>query len=540
MAVFYRKYRPQTFAEVLGQKPIIRTLQNQVSGASVAHAYLFTGSRGVGKTSIARILAKAVNCQKRSEYNELHPNATNAGDACGVCEVCKAVEAGNFMDMVEIDAASNTGVDNIRDLIEHVKFAPSLGKYKVFIIDEVHMLSKGAFNALLKTLEEPPKHALFILATTEINKVPATIVSRTQRFDFKALSPTDIFEHLQTITKSENLELSNEILELVAENAEGSVRDALSLLGKVATLGNGASLSDCQQLLGITDIAVCEDLLGKIVAGDAGTLPDFFGALAERGLDYAILTRDFLEYLRKVLIYKTTAGKINFALKDERLKTMGQIADNVSINDLLFITRLFLRAYKDLQSSPSPQMPLLLASIEAALKKSESQKVGGGEIQRIRELENKKEIVSEPVKKNEILTSQTSDIKPSAQIISSVSLESEPSAVMDITLSEVKLFFPKVIDKIKAINSPLSSMVRGADLLKVENGRIYLGVKFLFNKQNLEHPKNAALINSTIETVSGKKLAIIVQVAKADVEEKVDTIEALNQALQVFGGELIE
>ncbi len=534
MAVFYRKYRPQIFAEVLGQKPIIRTLQNQVSAGSVAHAYLFTGSRGVGKTSVARILAKAVNCvSENRRIGESEVGKSNAGDACGVCEVCKAVEAGNFMDMVEIDAASNTGVDNIRDLIEHVKFSPSLGKYKVFIIDEVHMLSKGAFNALLKTLEEPPKHALFILATTEINKVPATIVSRTQRFDFKALSPTDIFEHLQTITKSENLELSNEILELVAENAEGSVRDALSLLGKVATLGSNASLSDCQQLLGITDIAVCEDLLGKIVTGDAGGLPDFFGALAERGLDYAILTRDFLEYLRKVLIYKTTAGKINFALKDERLKTMGQIANNVSINDLLFIIRLFLRAYKDLQSSPLPQMPLLLASIEGAYRK-----VGVSEGRSIGNVNSQKVATPEPVKKNENVTSQASANE--SPIKNSALTQSESFTTVDMTLPEVKIFFPKVIEKLKVINSPLSSLVRGADLLKVENGRIHLGVKFLFNKQNLEHPKNAAVINSTIEAVCGKKLAIIVQVTKAEVEEKVDTIEALNQALQVFGGELIE
>ena len=533
MAVFYRKYRPQIFTEVLGQKPITRTLQNQVSAGSVAHAYLFTGSRGVGKTSVARILAKAVNCV--SEYRRIRESEVgkpNAGDACGQCEICKAVEAGNFMDMVEIDAASNTGVDNIRDLIEHVKFAPSLGKYKVFIIDEVHMLSKGAFNALLKTLEEPPKHALFILATTEINKVPATIVSRTQRFDFKALSAADIFEHLQTIAKSENLELSSEILELVAENAEGSVRDALSLLGKVATLGKNTSLSDCQQLLGITDIAVCEGLLGKIAAGDVADLPDFFSQLSERGLDYAILTRDFLEYLRKVLIYKTTAGKINFALKEDRLKTIADLSAGVSINDLIFIIRLFLRAYKDLQSSPSPQMPLLLAAIEAALKKSENQK--GGEI------ESKRISSPESVKKNEIITSQKSANEPSTQVTSPAIAQSESLLEMDISLSEVKIFFPQVIEKIKAINSPLSSLVRNSDLLKVENGRIYLGVKFIFNKQNLEHPKNAALINSVIESVCGKKLAIIVQVAKIETEEKMETAEALSQALRVFGGELIE
>ncbi|MCX6797133.1 MAG: DNA polymerase III subunit gamma/tau, partial [Candidatus Doudnabacteria bacterium] len=181
MAVLYRKYRPQIFADVVNQKYIIQTLKNQVALGQISHAYLFTGSRGVGKTTVARIMAKAVNCLSKK-----------GGEPCDVCEICKQVTAGNFLDLIEIDAASNTGVDNIRELIEHIKFSPSAGKYKVFIIDEVHMLSKGAFNALLKTLEEPPEHAIFILATTEAGKVPATIISRTQKFDFKALSEADI------------------------------------------------------------------------------------------------------------------------------------------------------------------------------------------------------------------------------------------------------------------------------------------------------------------------------------------------------------
>jgi len=293
MAVLYRKYRPQTFSEVLNQKYIIQTLKNQINAGSVAHAYLFTGSRGVGKTSVARILAKAANCLNMKD-----------GDACGVCENCKAIAQNSFLDLVEIDAASNTGVDNIRELIEHVKFAPSSGKYKFFIVDEVHMLSKGAFNALLKTLEEPPKHAVFVLATTEINKVPATIISRTQRFDFKAFSAEDLFGHLQRIAKEEQINFKPEILRLVADNAEGSVRDSLSLLDKLLTLGENASLEDCQQLLGITDAAVCENLLGLIAAGKAAELPDFFNAILEKGLDFKILNRDFLEYLRKALVYK--------------------------------------------------------------------------------------------------------------------------------------------------------------------------------------------------------------------------------------------
>ena len=271
MAVLYRKYRPQTFSQVLSQKPVIQTLRNQVLGSSVAHAYLFTGSRGVGKTSVARILAKAVNCLNIKD-----------GDPCGVCDNCKAIASGNFLDLVEVDAASNTGVDNIRELIEHVRFSPSSGKYKVFIIDEVHMLSKGAFNALLKTLEEPPAHAIFILATTEINKVPATIVSRTQRFDFKAYSEADLLQLLQKIAAEEKFDFGQGILELVSQSAQGGARDALSLLDKIMTLGPEASLADCRQLLGVTDVQTCEDLLGLLASGQAAALPDFSSAISEK------------------------------------------------------------------------------------------------------------------------------------------------------------------------------------------------------------------------------------------------------------------
>ncbi|MBI5529911.1 MAG: DNA polymerase III subunit gamma/tau [Candidatus Doudnabacteria bacterium] len=520
MAVFYRKYRPQTFAEVLNQKSIIKTLQNQVAGSSVAHAYLFTGSRGVGKTSVARILAKAVNCQEGIKNQE---SGIKAGDACGVCDNCKAIEAGNFMDLVEIDAASNTGVDNIRELIEHVKFSPSAGKYKVFIIDEVHMLSKGAFNALLKTLEEPPRHAIFILATTEINKVPATIVSRTQRFDFKALSPADILEHLKKISLQENLNLADEVLDLVAQNSEGSVRDSLSLLGKVATMGENATLAECQQLLGITDIAVCENLMDLIVSGRTETIPAFFDELSEKGLDYSVLSRDFLEFLRKVLIYKTTSGQIDFSLEERHLQKLKDLAEAVAFGDLIFIIRLFLKAYKDLAFSPSPQIPLLLASIEAGLKKKSSQP------------------------KVPAITQNSAQIhQPNIEVAHTPAPVPEPTPEalaenLDLTasLSEVESFFPKVINIIKGINGPLASLIRNSQLLGVENGRILLGVKFLFNKENLESQKNASLINSTIEQVCGKKLCISVRLAK---EEKapVQTAEVYAQALQVFGGELIE
>ncbi len=512
MAVLYRKYRPQTFAQVLSQKPVVQTLQNQVKSGQPAHAYLFTGSRGVGKTSIARILAKAVNCQNNRQ-----------GDACGTCEVCRQIEAGSFIDLVEIDAASNTGVDNIREIIEHVRFSPSSGKFKIFIIDEVHMLSKGAFNALLKTLEEPPAHAIFILATTEIAKVPATIISRTQRFDFKALSQEDIFYHLKQICQTEQIQIGSDVLELIAQNAEGSVRDSLSLLGKVATLGDNPIMEECQQLLGVTDIAVCEELLHLVVNKEAGQVPDFFARQSERGADYAVLNRDFLEYLRKVLIYKATGGRADFVLQAQRLESLASLAAGLEMPELILIIRLFLKAYKDLAGASDPQLPLLLAALEAIYRKT-----GPGAALAA------KAAVGQAVKKNEILTSQKVGEPP-------VAAAAVPAAEeLEISLAEARELFPEIIEEVRKQNGPLASVLRSSQLVVTEPGRLIVAVKFAFNKQNLENPKNASLINAVIEKVSGKRFALSARLAVLDKEPGPGVLDPLAQALKVFGGELVE
>lgn len=538
MAVLYRKYRPQTFSEVLNQKYIIQTLKNQVSTGSISHAYLFMGSRGVGKTSVARIFAKAVNCLHQTptapSVNAATPplkgGETADGDACGVCENCKQIAAGSFFDLVEIDAASNTGVDNIRELIEHVKFSPSQGKYKVFIIDEVHMLSKGAFNALLKTLEEPPKHAIFILATTEINKVPATIISRTQRFDFKALSAEDLQNHLEKICKEENFQFTKEILALIAQNAEGSVRDALSLLDKLMTLGSSPSLQDAQQLLGITDIAVCENLLEIISTGQVEKLPDFIDILMEKGLDFSILNRDFLEYLRKTLVYKLTEGKQFFALAEGHKNRLRELSDKFSVQDLMFFIRLFLRSYKELDSSPSVEIPLLLGSIEAALRKKTPAVAGK---------------MSQPQKQLQ----HFSTILPKAEEVRSPVVESvvsESTGVYDsqaeeiISLAEVEEIWPRVIEKVKEVNSPLASLLRKSVLMNTDGNKIILGVKFLFDKQNLENFKNASVVSEGIEQIFGRKMQVCGRVIKEEVADAADAATVLNEALKVFGGELVE
>lgn len=546
MAVLYRKYRSQTFSEVIGQKSIIRTLTNQVQSGMVSHAYLFTGSRGVGKTSVARILAKAVNCvsqkpslsrpraghlPQKGEKNIVQASPDALGDACGKCEVCKQIEAGVFLDLVEIDAASNTGVDNIRELIEHVKFSPSTGKYKVFIIDEVHMLSKGAFNALLKTLEEPPKHAIFILATTEINKVPATIISRTQRFDFKRLTADEIKEHLKFIIKSEKFKLDDAVLELVAGNSEGSVRDSLSLLDKVMTLGQGTTLEDCRQLLGITDLAHSERLLRFILDGNVQELPDFFNSLREQGVDLSVFNRDFLEYLRKVLVY-SAAGEKNFSgFVEQNFTILTDLAGRSGgLNSLIFIIRLFLKSFKDISESPDPFIPLLVASLEGAGRKSS---------QSLNQKTHPQPTVSSIIKED---AEAIAEIIPQKVFkkIEVTKASDEAQAFEQASFEEILEVWPKVIAKVKNLNTPLANLIRGCEFKSVEEGWVVLGVKFLFHQQSLQQHKNRQLICEVLKEVSGKNLGLRVYVIKPEDKPIQNPVAALGDALKIFGGELVE
>ncbi len=534
MAVLYRKYRPQTFGEVLGQKHVVKTLQNQVVAGSVAHAYLFTGGRGIGKTSIARILAKAVNCE----------NISKIGDPDGTCSICKQIEAGQFMDLVEIDAASNTGVDNIRDLIDHVKFSPSVGKYKVFIIDEVHMLSKGAFNALLKTLEEPPKHAIFVLATTEINKVPATIISRTQRFDYIAPSQKDLAEYLQQIVKKEKLKVSKDILELVASGAQGSVRDSLSLLDKVLSLGDDPSLEDCLRLLGVTDIALSDQLLSLIIDEKASEISLFFDALTERGVDFTIFNKDFLEHLRKLLIQKIGGGS-NYHLPEEHQAKLVELANSVSLQEIILVTRLFLKSFKDLASSPSPEIPLLLAALESATRKRQqpasqpAAKSAPAPLSPPVVTSSQIEQSPPPPPVTQFAFTQVLQPTVGAPQVAEEVIEIE-SVDEGATILDIQDKWSLVIDQIKVVNSPLGNLVKNSPVQKVEKGRIFLGVKFLFHKQNLESQKNLKLICEAVKKVTGKQLGLCAQIIKDDAITKVEPAEVLTDALRILGGELIE
>jgi DNA polymerase III subunit gamma/tau len=357
----YRKWRPQTFDQVVGQEHITGTLRNAIAAGRISHAYLFTGPRGTGKTTTARLLAKAVNC--------LDPDP--AQRPCDKCTTCVAITEGRLLDLVELDAASNRGIDEIRDLRDKIHFSPGEGKYKVYIIDEVHMLTEPAFNALLKTLEEPPPHAIFVLATTDPQKVPATIVSRCQRFDFRRLTLAEITQRLQEIVADEGLTAEPDALTLIARQATGAMRDAESLLDQLAASGGTITLALAQSTLGAGPIEIISAVAEGLADADTARGLDAINRALDRGADARQLARQITEHLRQLMLLKVSGDK-QADVPAEQRPVMESQAARLQVPQLVRAVKLFNQAASDLRSSWQPQLPLELAYIEAVMGEKQS------------------------------------------------------------------------------------------------------------------------------------------------------------------------
>ncbi|OHA77044.1 MAG: DNA polymerase III, subunit gamma and tau [Candidatus Wildermuthbacteria bacterium RIFCSPLOWO2_12_FULL_49_9] len=375
--VLYRKYRPKSFSEVTGQEHIVETLKNAVAGNLLSHAYLFSGPRGSGKTTLARLLAKAANCESA--------RGPTKGEPCNACSSCEEINRGRAIDLVDIDAASNRVIDEMRELRDSVAFVPAKLKYKVFVIDEAHQLTKEAANALLKTLEEPPAHVLFILATTEAHKMIPTIASRCQRFDFRKLTVPEISGKLAEVTKAEKASVNKEALQLIALNAGGSLRDALGLLDKVLTFYSildtkepiGAAV--IKDLLGLVDINLVGEFVQLLADKKAGEAIDFLNKNLQAGMDPQEFSKNLVRYLRHTLVLSINPELSHIfesELTPEQLERMVQQASQFSKDLLPNIVENFMRAEQEMKYASIVQLPLELAIVESCAKGLPADKVG--------------------------------------------------------------------------------------------------------------------------------------------------------------------
>lgn len=361
--VFARKYRPQRLDELVGQEHVTQTLQNAFRLGKIAQAYLFTGTRGVGKTSIGRIIAKALRCEDPNSQ----PGKPNYGIPCNKCSSCLEVGQPGSMDVLEIDGASNNGVDNVREIRESVKFAPSRGRTKVYIIDEVHMLTGAAFNALLKTLEEPPAHAVFILATTEVQKIPATILSRCQRFDLKRVPTVTIADYLGRILLKEEITAEPDSLQMVARKADGSIRDALSLLDQVvANCGKNLDTNGTASALGIIRSETGQRVLQSLLAGDAAKAIEQVQTAVDSGADLKLLATDLAETVRNALLLQSGIGRESLSLLAEEATQLQSLASKTNRESLVAIFQVLNQTVGEMLRSPVPRAVLDVALVRAS------------------------------------------------------------------------------------------------------------------------------------------------------------------------------
>lgn len=374
---FYRKWRPQKFGDVVGQKNIVQALTNQLKAGRVGHAYLFCGTRGTGKTTIAKIMARAVNCENPVD-----------GEPCNVCPTCQAILAGSSVNVVEIDAASNNGVDDIRQIREEVRYAPPQGHYRVYIIDEVHSLTMNAYNALLKTLEEPPSYVMFILATTEAHKIPVTVLSRCQRYDFKRIETDYIFGHLQHLTETEGIPVEEKALRYIAKAADGGMRDALSLLEQCVSCYYGESLTydKVLEVLGAVDNAVHAELLSAVLSVNVKAAMDVVEQMVVSGKDLTNSVAEYVWFLRNLMLLQTsTVSEEELGISTEDFARQKELSKQVTLDELLRWIRLFSQLQADMKNSTVKRTLLEVAVIRAM--RPEEDKDLSGMVTRIERLE---------------------------------------------------------------------------------------------------------------------------------------------------------
>ena len=500
----YRVYRPKNFSDVIGQEHIVRTLKNQIENNNVGHAYLFCGTRGTGKTSTAKIFSRAVNC------TNLHND-----EPCNECENCREILEDKTMDVVEIDAASNNSVDDIRELRENVKYSPAKAKYKVYIIDEVHMLSQGAFNALLKTLEEPPSYVIFILATTEPHKIPATILSRCQRFDFKRVTVKDISSRMRYICEKEGIEADEKALNLIARNSQGALRDALSILDQCISFeGNKISYNDVIELLGSVNIEQLFDLAESIIKEDTRKSLQILNDFIIWGKDVRYLVNDLIDHFRNLMVCKISNDLDEIiSLPEETIDLLKQQAETIDTNNLIRILNILSETQDGMKISSNPRVLMEVTMMKIAQPMFDESKEAL--IKRIENLEQK--IESGNIKVNHISTNQTVDNfnENNQQNNNTVEKqEDENIEYENLKGDDIKLVeksWKKILQKMKEDkNQVIRALLQDVDSFNISEDTLYIIFtdNYSFAKSRLDSPATIQYVEKVIREVLNRSFSV--------------------------------
>jgi len=534
----YRKYRPQNWSDLTGQNHIKVTLQNEIASGKLAHAFIFTGPRGIGKTTTARLLAKSLNCEQRKE---------GESEPCNVCDSCTELVGGQDLDILEIDAASHTGVDHVREnIIANARFTPVKRKYKVFIIDEVHMLSISAFNALLKILEEPPAHAIFILATTEIHKVPATIISRCQRFDFKKINSKDLIKRLAYIGQEEGVKINKEVLSEISRFSEGCLRDAESLLGQVLSLGEKEVTADEASLIipATNQISVLE-LLRFLVLKDVNQSIALINELAEEGVDLLKFTDDLIESLRKIILNKVSGSlkEYAFELDQESENAIIDLSQKFTEKELLLLINIFSSKKNEIKTAVIAQLPLEIAVIEYCQNNQDNSDDSPNQDEKTELSDDNKKSESE---KNDPPNAEDPEKISKAESVSNDTLktckiesETKKKKNVNLKIEEIKNKWHQFIVKMQEENASLVFILKVSEPLDLNGNVLNLGLKYDFHQQRLNQSKvketfeenltqffNQELVLETCLLPSDYESDFIKEQTKDDEVELVDEISA--------------
>ena len=534
----YRKYRPQTFDEVLGQDHITTTLKHQIEKGNIGHAYLFSGTRGTGKTSSAKIFSRAVNCMDLKN-----------GNPCNQCDICKGILDESIMDVIEMDAASNNSVDDIRDLRDKVIYPPSRTKYKVYIIDEVHMLSKGAFNALLKTLEEPPKHLIFILATTEPERLPQTILSRCQRFDFKRITNNHIVQNMKKITQSLNVEVDEKVLRLIARNSDGAMRDAQSLLDQCISFNEEKiTYEDATNILGITNedllFHMVDDILEKSLEKTLETIDD----IIQNGKDIHQFIKDLIYHFRNLMVVKTS-NKPEEIMESEDIEALLVQSKKVNLEYILSALQILTTADASAKWSTQPRIILEVAMIKLVKLEEELSLE-----ERIKRLEMgirdkvQTSVEQKPLERK-VLATETPLVKKEEKIKEDEQPAKAERIIDDgseLTLETIKSQWAAVMQTIKTKKINIYALLLEGEVVSFENNLLTIGYKegFGFHKEAINSPNNKAFVEEIIGAHFKKPIVMSFisgnKTTKSNPSKENTKDQAINEIIDLFGEDVVE